>query len=43
MTRLLCCITECWQGCGNYSELYGNCEAFMDLIAACEAEKEAVQ
>lgn len=30
-------------GCGNYSELYGNCEAFMDLIAACEAEKEAVQ
>ena len=30
-------------GCGNYSELYGNCEAFMDLIATCEAEKEAVQ
>lgn len=30
-------------GCGNYSKLYGNCEAFMDLIAACEAEKEAVQ
>ncbi|XCP83879.1 ABC transporter ATP-binding protein [Roseburia hominis] len=30
-------------GCGNYKELYGNCEAFMDLIAACQAEKEAVQ
>ena len=30
-------------GCGSYDELYGSCQAFMDLIAACEAEKEAVQ
>lgn len=31
------------EGCGNFSELYGHCEAFMELVAACEAEKEAVQ
>ncbi len=30
-------------GCGSYGELYGNCQAFMELIAACETEKEAVQ
>lgn len=30
-------------GCGTYDDLYGNCQAFMELIAACEAEKEAVQ
>lgn len=30
-------------GCGSYDELYGSCQAFMELIAACEAEKEAVQ
>ncbi|MEZ3486863.1 MAG: ABC transporter ATP-binding protein/permease [Lachnospiraceae bacterium] len=30
-------------GCGSYGELYGSCQAFMELIAACEAEKEAVQ
>ena len=31
------------EGCGSYKELYGNCKAFMELIAFCEAEKEAVQ
>ena len=30
-------------GCGNYKELYGKCEAFMNLIAVCQAEKGAVQ
>ena len=41
------------EGVGRYEELYGNCQAFMELIAACEEEagiqrspftgKEAVQ
>ncbi len=30
-------------GCGTYDDLYGKCQAFMELIAACEAEKEAAQ
>ena len=31
------------EGCGNYRELYGKCEAFMELIAVCQSEKEAAQ
>ncbi len=30
-------------GSGNYKQLNENCEAFKDLIAACQTEKEAVQ
>lgn len=30
-------------GLGSYQELYGNCAAFMDLIAACQEGKEAVR
>ena len=30
-------------GCGSYNDLYGKCGAFMELIAACQAEKEAAQ
>lgn len=29
------------EGCGSYKELYGKCRGFMELIAVCEAEKEA--
>lgn len=30
-------------GCGSYKELYGTCGAFMELLAACQTETEAVQ
>ncbi len=30
-------------GCGSYEQLRQNCEAFKELAAACQAEKEAVQ